>query len=169
MQNLPLLHPNFRFVLIINRKRTHKRNYANRWFQDTLKSEGLYNILAAYEDKSAKAVCTLAFCPAPHADPVLFTGTCHGSIVKPQSGATGFGWDSIFVPDDISSTSSSEPKPFSQLSLDEKNAVSHRGQAVRRWADWLGKNQEALWERQEGKNSLPGHKGLNFRGDFVEQ
>jgi inosine triphosphate pyrophosphatase len=44
-----------------------------KWFQDRLKSEGLYKILAAYDDKSATAVCTLAFCSAPHADPVLFT------------------------------------------------------------------------------------------------
>jgi hypothetical protein len=43
-------------------------------FQQKLKSEGLYNLLLAYEDKSAVAVCTLAFCPYPHADPVLFTG-----------------------------------------------------------------------------------------------
>lgn len=45
-----------------------------KWFQDKLKSGGLYNILAAYDDKTATAVCTLAFSPAPHADPVLFTG-----------------------------------------------------------------------------------------------
>ncbi len=34
-----------------------------KWFQERLKSEGLWRILAAYEDKSATAVCTLAFCP----------------------------------------------------------------------------------------------------------
>jgi inosine triphosphate pyrophosphatase len=61
-----------------------------KWFQDTLQSTGLYNILAAYTDKSATAVCTLAFCPAPHADPVLFTGTCRGTIVAPVEGR-GFG------------------------------------------------------------------------------
>lgn len=132
-----------------------------RWFQDKLQSEGLYNILAAYEDKSATAVCTLAFCPAPHADAVLFTGKCHGTIVPPQPGG-GFGWDSIFVP-------SNHTKPFSQMSISEKNIVSHRGRAVRRWADWLGDNEDALWDRQEGRTSLPGHKGLNFRGDYAEQ
>jgi non-canonical purine NTP pyrophosphatase (RdgB/HAM1 family) len=40
-----------------------------KWFQNTLKSEGLYNLLLAYPDKSAEAICTLAFCPYPHADP----------------------------------------------------------------------------------------------------
>lgn len=132
-----------------------------KWFQEKLRSEGLYNILAAYEDKTAVAVCTLAFCPAPHADPVLFTGECHGRIVEPNPGR-GFGWDSIFVPDGCD-------EPFSQMSLAEKNHLSHRGKAVRRWADWLGRNQDALWERQEGRQSLPGHKGLDFRVQFPEQ
>lgn len=133
-----------------------------KWFQDKLKSDGLYNILAAYPDKSAVAVCTLAFCPAPHADPVLFTGECHGKIVAPQKGR-GFGWDSIFVPDGCS-------EPFSQMSTEEKNKLSHRGQAVRRWADWLGRNHDALWTRQEGNEPrLPGHKGLDFKVKYPEQ
>jgi len=132
-----------------------------KWFQDSLKSEGLCNILAAYDNKNATAVCTLAFCPSPHADAVLFTGECHGTIIKPIPGG-GFGWDSIFVPhgSDI---------PFSQMDISEKSAVSHRGSAVRKWAKWLGKNQDALWQRQENKVHIPGHKGLNFRVDFSEQ
>lgn len=58
-----------------------------KFFQQKLKSEGLYKLLLAYEDKSAAAVCTLAFCPYPHADPVLFTGTTTGRIVEPIPGA----------------------------------------------------------------------------------
>ena len=57
-----------------------------KWFQNSLGSEGLYKILHAYEDKSATAVCTLAFCPFPHADTVLFTGTIKGTIVEPVPG-----------------------------------------------------------------------------------
>jgi Ham1 family len=114
---------------------------------------GLYNILAAYPDKSATAVCTLAFSPAPHADPILFTGECHGRIVPPEPGR-GFGWDSIFVPDAADRT-------FSQMSMTEKNALSHRGHAVRQWADWLGRNQDALLARQQMKGVL-GHQGLTF-------
>lgn len=134
-----------------------------KWFQEKLQSQGLYNILAAYSDKSATAVCTLAFCPAPHADPVLFTGRCEGVIVAPMEGR-GFGWDSIFVPND-----SKENVPFSLMSVEEKNALSHRGQAVRKWAAWLGKNQQALWDRQERHVVPPGHKGLDFKIDFTEQ
>lgn len=128
-------------------------------------SEGLWRILTAYEDKSATAVCTLAFCTGkeaklpvfettvfascvcqvvismfslcsfypgvtPHADPVLFTGTVDGTIVEPIEG-TGFGWDSIFVPN-------GEDQPFSCLSTERKNELSHRGSAVRQWAKVRG-------------------------------
>lgn len=127
-----------------------------KFFQQTLHSEGLYNLLLAYEDKSASAVCTLAFCPYPHADPILFTGVTTGKIVKPQKSGRGFGWDSIFVPDGAD-------HPFSMMTTEEKNILSHRGQAVRQWADWLGHNQQELFERQEGKYAV-GHKGLNFKG-----
>jgi inosine triphosphate pyrophosphatase len=133
-----------------------------KWFQDRLKADGLYNILAAYPDKSATAVCTLAFCPAPHADPVLFTGHCQGRLVEPVPGK-GFGWDSIFVPNGTD-------RPFSQMTTDEKNQYSHRGQAVRLWATWLGRNQSALWSRQEKTApSMPGHKGLDFKAIYPEQ
>lgn len=97
-------------------------------------------------------------------DPVLFTGECHGKIVAPIEGG-GFGWDSIFVPND-----SNDGATFSTMSMEEKNALSHRGKAVRKWATWVGKNQAALWERQNGNNELlPGHKGLDFSVDFAEQ
>lgn len=57
-----------------------------KWFQDSLGCEGLYKTLIGFEDKRATAVCTLAFCSYPHADPVLFTGRCTGRIVEPVSG-----------------------------------------------------------------------------------
>lgn len=131
-----------------------------KWFQDKLKSDGLYKILMAYEDKSATACCTLAFCPAPHADPVLFTGECTGTIVAPIEKG-GFGWDSIFVPD-------GESEPFSCLLTERKNELSHRGNAVRRWAKWLSVNREALVLRQEGVSAI-GHKGLDFKSHSAEQ
>lgn len=141
-----------------------------KWFQASLGSEGLHKILHAYEDKSAVAVCTLAFCPAPHADPVIFTGTTRGTIVAPVPGR-GFGWDSIFVPDDNGNDTASvgdEGEPFSTMSTEKKNSLSHRGKAVRKFADWLGQNQEELWARQGGRPAL-GHKGLDFKSVSPEE
>ena len=114
----------------------------------------------AYPDKSATASCTLAFCPAPHADPVLFTGETTGTIVEPVPGR-GFGWDGIFVPD-------GESMPFSCMTTQEKNQLSHRGKAVRQWAQWVSRNRQALLERQSGRPAI-GHKGLDFKCISPEQ
>lgn len=131
-----------------------------KWFQDKLGSDGLHKILIGYEDKSAAAVCTLAFCPYPHADPVVFTGRCEGTIVEPIEGR-GFGWDSIFVPD-------GQTEPFSCMETEEKCKISHRGKAVVQWADWLDQNKDELWERQYGRPAV-GHKGLDFKPSSSEQ
>lgn len=42
--------------------------------------EGLNNLLAAYEDKSAKAVCTFAFSKGPEHEPILFQGITNVSL-----------------------------------------------------------------------------------------
>ncbi len=98
--------------------------------------------------------------PAPHADPVLFTGKVEGTIVEPIAGQ-GFGWDSIFIP-------CGEDKPFSVLSTERKNQLSHRGSAVRQWVRWLYVNKQELIERENGKQSI-GHKGLDFKSLSPEQ
>ena len=46
----------------------------SKWFLEALGHEGLNNLLLAYEDKSAYAVCTFAYCEGPGHEPVLFEG-----------------------------------------------------------------------------------------------
>ena len=60
----------------------------------------------------------------------LFEGVVEGRIVERESGAEGFGYDPLFVPDGFDRT-------FAEMSPDEKNAVSHRGRAVRKLAAFL--------------------------------
>ena len=46
----------------------------SKWFLGKLGNEGLNNLLLAYEDKSAQAVCTFAYSPGPKHEPFLFQG-----------------------------------------------------------------------------------------------
>jgi inosine triphosphate pyrophosphatase len=62
----------------------------SKWFLNSLGHEGLNNLLAAYADKSAKAVCTFAYSPGPGHEPILFQGITDGQIV-PARGPTNFG------------------------------------------------------------------------------
>lgn len=52
-------------------------------------------MLAAYDDKTAQAVCTFAYCEGPGKEPILFEGRTNGKIVR-QRGEAVFGWDPIF-------------------------------------------------------------------------
>lgn len=62
----------------------------------------------------------------------LFEGVVRGTITTSQQGEGGFGYDPLFVPDGYIST-------FAQMSAEEKNAISHRGRAVRKLAEFLQK------------------------------
>lgn len=60
----------------------------------------------------------------------LFTGVCEGKIATEQSGEKGFGYDPVFIPDGYNTT-------FADMAADEKNAISHRGKALRALIDFL--------------------------------
>lgn len=48
--------------------------FCSKWFLQALGHEGLNNLLVAYEDKSAQAVCTFAYCAGPGHEPLIFEG-----------------------------------------------------------------------------------------------
>lgn len=59
-------------------------------------------------------------------------GQMHGRLLKEARGENGFGYDPLFVPDDQPErTEGSEPLTSAQMSAAEKNAISHRGKALR--------------------------------------
>jgi len=63
----------------------------------------------------------------------LFTGIVNGEITTEKSGVAGFGYDSIFKP-------SGYNKTFAEITLSEKNKISHRGIAVQKLIDFLKNN-----------------------------
>lgn len=60
----------------------------------------------------------------------LFTGIAKGEITLEKSGNQGFGYDPIFKPLGYNNT-------FAEISLDEKNRISHRGKATQMLIDFL--------------------------------
>eukprot|EP01134_Creolimax_fragrantissima_P005453 CFRG5453T1 len=93
-----------------------------KWFLEKTGHEGLNNLLLAYEDKSAYAICNFAFSDGPGHEPIVFSGKIRGSIV-PAQGPTDFGWDAIFQPDGFDVT-------FAELDKSIKNTISHRFRAL---------------------------------------
>jgi XTP/dITP diphosphohydrolase len=76
----------------------------------------------------AEFVSSLAYCE-PHGEPALFDGRARGTIATEPRGTKGFGFDPIFVPD-------GGRKTFGELTMDEKCAVSHRADSMKKFAKW---------------------------------
>lgn len=65
----------------------------------------------------------------------LFEGIVEGRIIDHESGEEGFGYDPLFVPDGFDRT-------FAEMTAEEKNAISHRGRAVRKLVAYLHEKQK---------------------------
>ena len=59
-----------------------------------------------------------------------FEGIAEGEILTARTGQSGFGYDPVFLPKDYS-------KSFAEISLAEKNKISHRGKAVQELVTFL--------------------------------
>jgi XTP/dITP diphosphohydrolase len=77
-------------------------------------------------------VCALAYVDPAGGVERVFEGRCAGRLAEHPHGEGGFGYDPAFVPDD-------EPgeATMAQLSDERKDAISHRGRAVRALGEWL--------------------------------
>ena len=99
--------------------------YAGEPKSDAANNAKLIADLAGHDDKSAYYYCVLVY--VRHADdpqPVIADGSWHGEIVEEARGAGGFGYDPYFWLPALNRTAA-------ELSAAEKNAHSHRGQALR--------------------------------------
>ncbi len=99
--------------------------YAGEPKSDARNNQKLIHDLSTHEDKSAYYYCVLVY--LRHADdpqPVIAEGRWDGKIIATPRGANGFGYDPHFWIPSLNKTAD-------ELSAEEKNQLSHRGQALR--------------------------------------
>ena len=90
--------------------------------------------MAGTETRTARFRTVLAYVDADGVR--TFDGVCEGLIATEEAGTAGFGYDSVFRPAD------GDGRTFAQMSADEKNKISHRGQALDAFSRWLADRHE---------------------------
>ena len=100
--------------------------------QDTANNTLLLERLkgAPTSKRRARYRSVIAFLARPDAVPVTFEGACTGTILEAPEGTGGFGYDPLFLSDELG-------KSFGMASPAEKHAISHRGRAMRAFLEWL--------------------------------
>lgn len=86
------------------------------------------------EKRTARFMCAAALViPGENgAREVVETGECPGRVLREEKGEKGFGYDPLFLPDEQADPE--HPLTFAQMSEQQKDAISHRGKAMRKLA-----------------------------------
>ena len=102
--------------------------YAGRHGDHEANMDKVLGKLANTDNRKArfKTVISLIW----NGDERFFEGTVEGTIRRERTGNGGFGYDPIFQPDGYDIT-------FAEMSMDEKNSISHRARAMEKLLDFL--------------------------------
>lgn len=107
----------------------HTARYAGDECSSEKNMDLLLRNLQGVSNRSARFRTVIAYIDSSGATH-FFEGVVKGSIVEERSGTEGFGYDPIFRPSGYAQT-------FAQLSLNDKNKISHRARAMQKFLEFL--------------------------------
>ena len=105
--------------------------FAGEGASDEQNLDKLIEEMRGQEDRRASYVCAFAFVE-PDGTKHVFEGRCDGRLLEAPRGEGGFGYDPLFVPYELDG----DGRTMAELSQAEKDALSHRGRAVRAFSEW---------------------------------
>lgn len=101
--------------------------------------------LGSQQDRRAHFVCVLSIA-VPSGPALTYEASCHGTILTEPRGTSGFGYDPLFYYEPLKKT-------FAELSMEEKNRVSHRGKVL---AELSGEFDKVMkWLEQRTLEEMP--------------
>jgi len=110
--------------------------YSARYAGDQRKSEDNIDLLLknlnGIENRNARFRTVITFIQPNEIH--QFEGVVDGSILKERRGKGGFGYDAVFLPHGFE-------KSMAELSMDEKNEISHRARAMENFVQFLAKSK----------------------------
>ena len=110
----------------------YSARYAGEHGDDEANNDLLLKNLEDKDDRSARFVCCIA-CVFPEKygyEPIVVRGYVEGEILKERHGDGGFGYDPLFYFPEFNKT-------LAEVTAEEKNKVSHRGNAIAAFAEKL--------------------------------
>ena len=107
----------------------------SKFVLNTLGNEGILKLIIDFGNTVAHFEAVIALYFKPLNEILVFEGTVEGKVSEKIRGTGGFGFDPIFIPKKIPTST------FAELTTEEKNAVSHRGKAWKKMHGFLKKNQ----------------------------
>ena len=114
----------------------HSARFAGEPKSDERNNQRLLELLGDCEQRSAHYYCVAVMLHSAHdPQPIIAEGQWHGEILREPRGSRGFGYDPLFLDPRRGVTGA-------QMSTEEKNRVSHRGQALARLLDMLSARLE---------------------------
>jgi XTP/dITP diphosphohydrolase len=96
----------------------------------TVGTKGILKLMRNRENRDAYFQAVIAF-SSPEEPPTCFIGRVKGKIALEERGTSGFGYDPIFEP------AGGGGRTFAEMTTEEKNKLSHRSEALRKFADWF--------------------------------
>jgi len=103
-----------------------------KWFVKALDRKGIFEIANKAGLFGAEAKTVVGYSNGKEV--LFFEGIIKGKIVK-QKGESGFGWDPIFVPE-------GKTKTFAEMTIKEKNSISHRKKALEKFKKYYLENKK---------------------------
>ena len=101
----------------------------SKYAYNTVGLKGILKLMKNVENRNAYFLSVVAFA-TPDEQPTCFVGKVEGTISLQEQGTKGFGYDPIFVP------LAGDGRTFAEMTTEEKNGYSHRGEALRKFAEW---------------------------------
>lgn len=101
----------------------YSARYGGEGLDDTGRWQLLLKNMEGKEDRACKFVSVIC-CAFPDGSQLMARGECHGVVAQGPKGEGGFGYDPVFWLPDLG-------KSMAELAPEEKNKISHRGNALR--------------------------------------
>jgi len=128
-----------------------KFNFPGPFCKFLLKANGIQGYLdmvKGHDNRSCTAQCLFGMLKVDESEgtePMYFKGQCHGKVPEAPRGDDGFGWDPIFEFKDTNKT-------FAEMTVEEKNKISHRANALKVLKAHLEKEVAAMTQNGAASN-----------------